>query len=327
MAIGNTLSTPFVPTSGVPQGSNLGPLLFNIYVNNLDKNLSAQYLMYADDAKMYLAVKSAEDCVELQKSVERFVDNCNASQLIINEEKCFVCTYCRHTNPIIYNYKIGGKILKRVDKCVDLGVLFQANLYFNLHIENVISSSYKLLGFIFRYCKKFKTAKPLIILYNAFVRSKLESGMIVCGEIKVSTEKRLESVQRRVIKYANYIVTGHYPDRGSDLPQLYLDYGLENLCLRRKCNLISFCLKLLKGLINADYLRNTLPPLTQSRERINMCKFYLKIAKTKFEAGSPSHRMAVGLNWFTSESGESIYTLLNHTDLSAKHLQQLLISK
>lgn len=53
VAIDDTLSTPFVPTSGVPQGSNLGPLLFNIYVNKLDDNINTKFLMYADDAKIY----------------------------------------------------------------------------------------------------------------------------------------------------------------------------------------------------------------------------------------------------------------------------------
>lgn len=139
---GGQFSKPFIPTSGVPQGSNLGPPLFNIYVNNINKNIKAKFLMYADDAKISIAVRNQEDCQVIQDSLNTFIDNCNELQLPVNYDKCQVCTYCRRNNPIKFNHKIGNDVLKRVDSCLDLGIDFQSNLKFNLHSDKMILSFY-----------------------------------------------------------------------------------------------------------------------------------------------------------------------------------------
>ena len=62
----NHVSNPFSPESGVPQGSNLGPLLFVIFINNIVETIFCGKLSYADDLKIYHEVRSVDDCVDLQ---------------------------------------------------------------------------------------------------------------------------------------------------------------------------------------------------------------------------------------------------------------------
>lgn len=66
----NFISYFIIPTSGVLQGSNLGPPLFLIFVNNLANNISCEKLMFADDVKLFAPVESVEECQVLQFNIE-----------------------------------------------------------------------------------------------------------------------------------------------------------------------------------------------------------------------------------------------------------------
>lgn len=80
-----TYSKVFTPTSSVPQGSNLGPLLFILYANYFVPGLLCIFLMYADDVKLFMACKSVQDCQSLQAPLDIIVNHCQVNKLLINE--------------------------------------------------------------------------------------------------------------------------------------------------------------------------------------------------------------------------------------------------
>jgi hypothetical protein len=143
-------------SSGVPQGSLLGPLLFNIYINDLPSACChSSTLLYADDAKFYKSVTSLSDCNELQTDISNCHLWCLRWKLMLNLTKCNVISFSSKKTIIKYDYLINNSPLTRVDKVNDLGVLFKSNFSFKEHINNIVNKSFRILGFIKRNSKNF----------------------------------------------------------------------------------------------------------------------------------------------------------------------------
>ena len=64
-------------TSGVPQGSVLGPLLFIIYINDLDTNIVSKMSKFAEDTKLCYTARNMDDIMELQKDINKLVEWAN----------------------------------------------------------------------------------------------------------------------------------------------------------------------------------------------------------------------------------------------------------
>jgi hypothetical protein len=98
VCIGETTSLPFEVLYGVPQGSVLGPLLFNVYINDLcDSVKHSRYLLFADDIIIYRAISSPEDCTLLQSDIESIRGWCSANYMQLNTAKTKVITFSRKT--------------------------------------------------------------------------------------------------------------------------------------------------------------------------------------------------------------------------------------
>lgn len=144
--------TSFIPvTSGVPQGSHLGPLMFNIFVNDVVEIFkNSNFLLYADDKKILRLISEPSDSLALQEDLNNLNVYCSNNSLFINAKKCNVITFTRKSNPITSNYFIGTNQIERVNEVRDLGVLLDSELTFKSHINRCTTKAYKMLGFIMR---------------------------------------------------------------------------------------------------------------------------------------------------------------------------------
>lgn len=96
----NFLSKGFSPTSGTPQGSNLGPFLFLSFINDISSVLTCEHLLYPDDLKIFSSIKTEADCVTLQDNLNFIIKRSMNNRLQLNLNKFVVMYYSRKHFPI-----------------------------------------------------------------------------------------------------------------------------------------------------------------------------------------------------------------------------------
>ena len=193
----------FLPvSSGVPQGSHLGPLLFNIFVNDIITCFHhSKILLFADDMKIFRSIKTINDCNLLQEDLCRLISYCDDNHLYLNINKCNIITFTRKKDPIIFNYKLENNLVTRQSVIRDLGVYLDDRLLFTSHINLMAQKAYKMLGFVLRISKDFKRAETLITLFNALVRSILEYCSACWNpQYKVYT-RRIECLYHKFLRH------------------------------------------------------------------------------------------------------------------------------
>ena len=133
--LGKIVSNVAPITNGIPQGSPLGPLLFNVFINDIGSEIkNSEILLYADDLKLFREVNNTRDTKSLQKDLNAIVHWCSVNNMEINtQETKFIC----YTNKVQYyvsSYKVNNVNLARVNDIKDLGIYFDSNLKFGTHI-------------------------------------------------------------------------------------------------------------------------------------------------------------------------------------------------
>ena len=103
-----------VVLSGVPQGSVLGPILFLVYINDLEEGVTGSILKFADDNKLFTKTKEIGDKQNLQDDIDKLAKWSEKWQMLFNFGKCKYL----HTRPgnSGMNYEMGGTILNREGK-------------------------------------------------------------------------------------------------------------------------------------------------------------------------------------------------------------------
>ena len=216
-------------TSGVPQGSVLGPVLFIIYVNDIPDSLNSFCKIFADDTKLYTAVEDKRDQIKLQKDLLKL---CKWSRLWLLEfsvQKCKVVQYGNVQKH--FEYKLIDKdgnleTLQKDTTEKDLGIWFQSNLKFDDHIINVVNRSNKLLGLIKRTFKALDK-DSFLILYKSLIRSILDYGGSVYYPSTKKNIQLLENIQRRATRLLPQLRGYTYSERLESLK-------LPTLLYRRK---------------------------------------------------------------------------------------------
>lgn len=285
-------STEFVSTSGVPQGSNLGPLLFLIYVNDLLDMFECPVLAYADDIKIYNAVSSDQDITNLQYNLDTFVEWCSANKLKINISKCCSVTYTRKRKVVHSVYSINSQPITKSQNFYDLGVLFDAELRFSAHIDALCSSTSRKLGFIMRTSKYFMDPELLKSLFFAFVVSSLEYASPVWSPYYLCYQLHIERLQRKFLKYLSFKLDGFFPPRGIDYGQLLGRHNFQSLSSRRDAHGARFVWKLVRGMVDSSFLLSQLNFHVPRQSCRYNSSLSIPCSRTNLSVNSPLYRMA-----------------------------------
>ena len=168
-------------TSGVPQGSVLGPTLFNIYVNELVLITSNKTTLYADDSKLIGPANTPSTRQSLQNDLNHMCSWVKRWLLEFNAEKCKVIHF-GHSNPqqqYLMTQNPGcHHILEYVQEERDLGVIVDSQLKFSSHSQKISANVSRALGII-KHGITSRSRHVITKFYEGLVRLCLEVGTIL----------------------------------------------------------------------------------------------------------------------------------------------------
>lgn len=279
-------------SSGIAQGSHLGPLLFAIFINNIPVVITySKSLLYADDLKVYKEIKRPEDCHQLQTDINSLANWCEANNMTLNTSKCFQINFTRKRHPTEWSYIINGQTLPGVKTARDLGVVVDSTFKFTAHIEHLVSKANKILGFVIRKTKVFRSTACLQLLYNSYVRSVLEYCSPAWNPVYAVHSDRIERVQKRFLYHLSY---------SQNLCKSLRSYSarlnhfrMESLKTRRVRADLIFVFKLMHGIIDCPELlqRISLNVPKVSARVIRDAPFTLPICRTNVGDHAPINRI------------------------------------
>jgi hypothetical protein len=249
VALGSDYSDWAPVTSGVPQGSVLGPLLFNIFVDDLDDVLhpDVKIKKFADDTKLYITY-SAQAAVpaasKLQTSLDALLTWCNRWLMQLNFAKCNVM-YLGNHNPHAA-YSLNGHTLAGASTVRDLGIAVSDSGRLSQHCLNVAAHARRLTGLMLRTFRSRKRSVIMPIL-TSIIRPVVEYATPVWNPCLQKDIAELESIQRKVTKCIEGLHGLPYTERLQrlELPtletrRLYYDmlecYKIVHSLVRSECS-------------------------------------------------------------------------------------------
>ena len=312
VVVNGTASNWSAVTSGVPQGSVLGPLLFIIYINDIDIGLLSKVSKFADDTKLGANVSSPEGVEQLQADLHKLGVWSEEWQMPFNLGKCKVM-HIGHANPRSV-YSLLGSDIETTDLEKDLGVLISSDLKFSKQCIEVEKKAQRLLGYIKRQFQ-FRNKEIVLTLYNSLIRPHLEYAVQFWSPTLRKDIERLERVQARATKLIPSIRHRGYERRLQAL-------GLFSLETRRLRGQLIEVFKMLNAFENVDYrklfklsenpTRNNGWKLDPPRFRTTLCGnfFSYKIVNTWNEL--PSHVVgSTSVDMFKNRLDKVLHTLVS----------------
>ena len=203
-------------TSGVPQGSVLGPVLFVAFINDLPDVVESLCKLYADDTKLYSNVENIELREQIQKDLDCLVDWADKWQLRFNADKCHVLhlgfNNCHHPYFMRKHDSTDKVELSTTDVEKDLGVQVDKDLSFANHIQCQANKGNKLVGLIRRTFTHLDK-ETMKLLFVAMVRPHLEFANVAWSPQLNKDIDIIEAVQRRATKIIPGMTNMTYTER------------------------------------------------------------------------------------------------------------------
>ena len=227
--------------SGVPQGSVLGPLLFLLFINDIDNNIQSPLRLFADDTILYREIWSKDDHNIIQNDIQTLFKWSQTWKLDFNVTKCKVLTISNKKDPDKFNYTLNTDPLEHVDSHQYLGVTINSKLRWNTHVSAITAKATRTLNVIRR---TLHPCHPEVkkVAYMSLVRPKLEYSSAAWNPYTQNDTTQLEKVQRNA---ARFILSDY--ERKSSVTDMLYKLNLDTLERRRQHHMVKTFHKVFYG--------------------------------------------------------------------------------
>lgn len=314
VVVNGALSDWLSVTSGVPQGSVLGPILFLVYINDLlDKIQNCNVGSYADDTKFGKDITSIEDYEVMQRNLNIINEWCQTWNMQLNSSKCVVM-HCGKTNPN-FTYYLGESELNNVNEYEDLGVLIDNRLNLSNHCLKVRNKATRIVQCI-KHSVTTRNKDTMLKLFTSLVRPVLDYCAPFWSPHLIKDIDLIEQVQRRFTKLISGCRDMTYPQRLEHLDLFSLEY-------RRKRGEIIETFKFVK--FTPDAARNIFMFSDVNRTRGHAHKMLKTKFKTKLGSNTFANRIVNTWNSLPSDAIESdgVESFKNKLDTILKNIINL----
>jgi len=199
--VGGQLSDEVSVTSGVPQESILGPLLFLAYINDIWRNIESTIRLFADDCIIYKKIINNENIENLQKDLNRLGEWVAENAMKINPSKCKAVRYMRAQVKDPLNYTLRDQLIPEASSCKYLGIILCSHLSWTDHVNGMVKKAWKALHFLMCILKKGNSSTKSLA-YMTLVHPILEYGAACWDPYREGQIHALDRLQKKVAKFA-----------------------------------------------------------------------------------------------------------------------------
>ena len=253
---------------GVPQGSILGPLLFNLYINDIVQASNFSVRLFADDACLVYHSKNAED-LESRVNLElRKINNWRiVNKLSVNFSKSNYIIFTNNKSNYNYSINMGGNILGRTQDIKYLGVIIDHKLKWNKHINHIKNKIAK-VSYILSKIRHYVNIEILKTLYYSLIFPHLNYCLTAWGGAPNSALKPLIIFQKKIIRLMTFSAFDH------PSAELFLKLNILPLNQIYNLNLSMLMYKIHHSLITGEYKMTPISKIHCYNTRLSFNKNY-----------------------------------------------------